>query len=173
MKTKILEVTNGPMNWGKFMIGRFDGEWSRESMVAKGESLLSARGWTPAHILVLDLQTGEGAVFRPGGLPSYDLNKHRVWVCPMFEPMLTWLYKQDLTDIAKLPDLVDLKDAPFAWSGYRRPGPRQLAAPEKAEGEGSCWRCAAPIWIPKGSKDKFTCMECVVKGESIRPIQDA
>jgi len=175
MKTKILEVTNGPLNWGKFMIGRFDTEWTRDSMVAKGHTLLSAVGWTGQHLLVVDLQTGEGALFRAhgGGYPAHDLEKHRVWVCPLFEPMLAWLYKQDLGDIGKLPDFVDLKDAPFSMSGHRRPGPRLQAVPEEAEGEGNCWRCCAPIWIPKGAEGKFTCMECVVKGESIRPAPGA
>ena len=162
MKTKLVEVTNGPLNWGKFLVGRFDGEWSRDSMVAKGQTLLSTIGWSPEHILVLDLQTGEGAVFKPGGLPSYDLNKHRVWVCPLFEPMLTWLYKQDLSDIAKLPDLVDLKDAPFAMSGFRREGPTLPAAAEEAKSKGSCSRCAGPIWTPS-EKGKYICLDCLIK----------
>lgn len=48
----------------------------------------------------------------------------------MYEPFLTWLYEQarkhakclppELLDM--LPAHVDLADAPFAWSGYRRPG---------------------------------------------------
>lgn len=71
---------------------------------------------------MLDLETGEGALFLPGGYASADLDKHKVWVCPLFEPFLAWLYKQDLQDLSKLPDLVDLPDAPFQWSGYRRSG---------------------------------------------------
>lgn len=121
METKIIEATNGPRNWGKFMVCRFDGEWSHRSAV-DGLPLLRARGWAPDNVTVLDLQTGEGAIFRPGGLASADLQKHRVWVCPLFEPFLGWLYQQDLTDLQALPDLVDLPDAPFEWAGYRRPG---------------------------------------------------
>jgi hypothetical protein len=38
----------------------------------------------------------------------------------MFEPFLTWLYAQDLSDLQALPDYVELPDAPFALAGYRR-----------------------------------------------------
>ena len=73
-------------------------------------------------MLVVDLETGEGAMFSPGGLAAADLQKHRIWVCPMFEPFLAWLYKQDLSDLTKLPKHVDLPDAPFEMHGYRREG---------------------------------------------------
>src|SRR5581483_9374539 len=90
MKTVFIEVEH-PFNWGKFMVARFDAEeWGRPSAhpEAMKKSLLGQRGWAGHHILVVDLETGEGAMFRPGGLASADLNKHRVWVCPMFEPFL-------------------------------------------------------------------------------------
>jgi hypothetical protein len=124
MITKIIEATNGPNNWGKFLIGRMDAEWSRRSAVS-GLPLLREIGWGLEHVWVLDLQTGEGACFMPRGLASFDLNEHRVWVCPLFEPFLTWLYRQDLSDLALLPDSIDLPDAPFAFRGYRRLGPEQ------------------------------------------------
>lgn len=124
MKTKIIEATNGALNWGKFMLGRFDSEWALGSAALTDPySLLSRVGWTDEHLLVLDLQTGEGAIFRHGGLPRADLEKHRIWVCPLFEPFLVWLYQQDVADLDALPAHVDLPDAPFAFSGYRRPGP--------------------------------------------------
>jgi hypothetical protein len=125
MKTKIIEATNGPQNWGKFMLGRFDAEWQYRSAVADTPygSLLRGVGWTGEHLLVLDLQTGEGAIFRAGGCAPADLDKHRIWVCPLFEPFLTWLYTQDLADLDALPAHVDLPEAEFAWQGYRRPGP--------------------------------------------------
>lgn len=130
MITKIIEVTNNDQNWGKFMLLRPDTEWSVFSQIDPPEPLRGVRtlgllarlGWTPEHLWVLDLQTGEGANFRAGGLAAADLNKHKIWVCPMFEPFLTWLYRQDLADLAKLPDLVNLLDAPFEFRGYRRPG---------------------------------------------------
>lgn len=135
MKTKIIEATNGPQNWGKFMLGRFTDEWGYPSHVslfgsnesARGIALLRAVGWTEEHLLVLDLQTGEGAIFRHGGLARADLDKHRIWVCPLFQPFLVWLYKQDLSDLDALPNHIDLPDAPFALQGYRRPGPEASA----------------------------------------------
>lgn len=124
MQVKLIEATNidsGGFNWGKFMLGRFDSEWERRSMVGDDRPLLSSIGWTRDHLWVMDLQTGEGAIFRPGGFAAADLNtKHQIWVCPLFEPFLTWLYQQDLTDLAKLPDLVQIADPNSALSGYRR-----------------------------------------------------
>lgn len=125
MKTKIIEATNGPRNWGKFLVGKFDIEWKRRSEVATDLTmpLLGAIGWSDRHIHVLDLQTGEGAVFGPWGSASADLNKHKIWVCPLFEPFLIWLYEQSPIDLDKLPDHVDLPKAEFAMSGFRRKGP--------------------------------------------------
>jgi hypothetical protein len=85
--------------------------------------LITGRGWSPEHLLIVDLQTGEGAIFRPGGLAGHDLNKHAIWVCPLFEPFLTWLYEQDLSDLDKLPAHIDLPEAEFMMSGHRRAGP--------------------------------------------------
>jgi hypothetical protein len=121
---KFIEVTNGT-NWGKFQLIKYDKEWFKTSNLpgALDTSLLAQIGWTYNHIWVLDLQTGEGAFFLPHGLASHDLNKrHQIWVCPMYEPFLNWLYKQDLTDIISLPELVHLteQEAPSALYGYRR-----------------------------------------------------
>lgn len=128
MQTKIIEATNGPLNWGKFMLGRFDiAEWMTPSAVAIKSSfpLLTTIGMDPAMLWVFDLQTREGACFRPSHPTNaeIDLDKHKIWVCPLFAPFLTWLYGQDLTDFDALPAVIDLVDAPFAMSGYRRPGP--------------------------------------------------
>jgi len=124
MRTTIIEVTNGPNNWGKFLVGRFEArEWDRTSVVGRQDySLLGQIGWTEAHVWVLDLQTGEGACFLPGSHASVkaDLDKHRIWVCPLYEPFLGWLYRQ--TDYDALPAIVNLPDAPFAMAGYRRDG---------------------------------------------------
>jgi hypothetical protein len=120
VRVKIVEVTNGIANWGKFLLGRFDTEWDYKSAI-DGISIIAGRGWSLDHFLLLDLQTGEGAIFRPGGLAKADLDKHRIWVCPMYEPFLTWLYKQP--DPFAIPTHVDLPDAEFAFAGYRRPGP--------------------------------------------------
>lgn len=122
MKTKIIEGSNG-FNWGKFLVARFTDEWDYKSKI-DGLPLLRTRGWTPDNLWVMDLQTGEGALFRPGGFAVADLEKHKVWVCPLFEGFLTWLYKQDLSDLDKLPDVVDdlPKELSALW-GHRRSGP--------------------------------------------------
>lgn len=96
MERWFFEATNG-LAWGKFMVGRFDAyDWAATSEVDPGKSLLRARGWGPEHHLVLDLQTGQGAVFavQPGGVAEADVNKARIWVCPLFRPFLQWLYEQ-------------------------------------------------------------------------------
>lgn len=152
MKTKVIEATNG-FNWGKFMLGRFDpAEWrlrsglyeaarqATDTVMGDGTyddinaghpdpgvrtPLLQQLGWGPDHLWVLDLQTGEGGCYLPGGSAKADLEKHRIWVCPMYEPFLHWLYQQDLSDIDALPICVELPDAPSAVYGYRRPGPEQ------------------------------------------------
>lgn len=128
MKIKFVEVMHrgGTGNWGKFFCGRFTREeWGRPSAVSPRWSLLAQRGWTHDHVLVFDIETGEGAIFMPGGLASADLGKHKIWVCPMFEPFLTWLYQQDLTDLDKLPGKVEFEhsEAEFGMQGYRRSGP--------------------------------------------------
>src|SRR5262245_54261454 len=108
MQTHFIEATNGPQNWGKFMLARFSTEeWAARSHVDEGR-LLASRGWQLKHLLVLDLQTDEDAIFLPGGHAHADLNKHQIWVCPLFEPFLEWLWRQDVSDIAKLPHHVDL-----------------------------------------------------------------
>jgi hypothetical protein len=129
MLTKFIEATDVTnFNWGKFAVGRFElEEWKRPSVVGMSSSLLRQRGWSPEHTWVLDLQTGEGAWFRPGGCALEDLRKHGIWVCPMFEPFLTWLYAQDLKDITKLPDLINLGDVPTSMAGYRRRGKETFA----------------------------------------------
>lgn len=135
METKFIEATDATnSNWGKFMVGRFtQDEWKRRSAVdrwgngrtvkhSEVKPLLSRIGWGPDHLLVLDLQTCEGAVFCPHGYAKADLDKHKIWVCPMFEPFLTWLYERDLTSLEKLPSMVNLGDVPVAMAGYRRTG---------------------------------------------------
>lgn len=128
MNLKFIEVSQGGTgNWGKFALGQFaDEEWAVRSSLpeAPNHPLIAGRGWCPYHVLFLDLQTGEGAILMPQPYASVhaDLEKHRIWVCPMAEPFLEWLYQQDLTDLDKLPAYVELPDAKFAMAGYRRPG---------------------------------------------------
>ena len=125
MQTVFIEAEHN-FNWGKFCVARFDAEeWSRMSSVSgSSKPLLGQRGWGEDHVWVMDLETCEGAGFSPGGMAKYDLDKHNIWVCPMFLPFLEWLYKQDLRDLTKLPTVVKFseKDAPGALRGYRRQG---------------------------------------------------
>lgn len=122
----MIEATKGGA-WGKFLVAKYDTEWGRRSLVDTSSSapLLHAIGQPRATVWVLDLQTCEGAAFTPGGLASADLRKHRVWVCPLFEPFLGWLYARlrDPADFDDLPELAELPDAPVEHAGYRRPGP--------------------------------------------------
>lgn len=128
MHTHFIEVEdNIQFNYGKFMLARFDtAEWLYKSVIDPGYNLIAGRGWSPEHLLVLDLQTGEGAIFLPGGMAEADLNqKHQIWVCPLFEPFLNWLYKQDVTleNFNKLPAMVTLSEGVEpAFAGYRRYG---------------------------------------------------
>lgn len=134
MRIKIVEVTQDKgagFNWGKMMIGEFTPEeWNTGSVIGDHRSLLAARGWGPNHRLVLDLETGEGALFSfPIGSASADLNKHRVWVCPMFEPLMEHLQAIRWSgDLDELPDVIELPDAPAAMAGYRRPGPEEATS---------------------------------------------
>jgi len=126
MQTVLIEVEHD-FNWGKFCVARFDYEWAIPSSVSDlGHSLLAERGWTPDNIWVLDLETREGACFRPGGYAKADMDKHKIWCCPMFEPFLAWLYTQDLSDLSKLQKVVRLteKDVAGAMHGYRHQGPK-------------------------------------------------
>lgn len=172
MKAKFIEVTNGPRhNWGKMMLCRFEQhEWDYKSVI-DSSPLIWSRGWDKHHILVVDLQTGEGALFRPGGVPSYDLSKqHAVWVCPMFEPFLAWLYKQDTSDLSKLPAHVDLPDAQFEMQGYRRPGPLDVKC-DNCSGLGVVIVKAHPECVPwNASECKEDCAPC--RGSGFIPRRD-
>ncbi len=138
MDTKFVEAAHGPAggNWGKFALCRFTpDEWSRPAQMpgAPERSLLGQLGWANDHIMVTDLATGEGAMFRPGnGLASAGLEKHQIWVCPLFEPFLEWLFHHARGNPGwwdTVPAIVWLPEAPGALHGYRRPGPDTGAAP--------------------------------------------
>lgn len=169
MITRLIEATRNlakGWNHGKFMVARFDlAEWAHrcalDAEVGLERSLLSRCGWSPRHVVVLDLQTGEGAIFLPGGLASADLERHRVHVCPMFEPFLAWLYKQDLGDLSRLPEVVELPDAEGSAYGHRRSGRRR----RRANGAGSVYRrnrdgrwCAA-VTLPWGREIAYAANE--------------
>lgn len=119
MKTVFVDVTCRKANWGKIMVGVFDQEELARRSSVDGGGMVWGRGWGPGHVLVLDLQTGEGGIFRMGGSARADLEKHNIWVCVLFEAFLEWLYLQP--DPMNLPPCVEL-DVPFAMAGYRRNG---------------------------------------------------
>ena len=120
----------GGGNWGKFGIARFtDAEWALRSAMpgAERSRVIAGRGWSRQAVWVMDLETGEAAMFWPGGNPRMDLQKKQIWVCPLYEPFLEWLYGHVQEHQAQwwdaLPVLVELPEAPFEIHGYRRSGP--------------------------------------------------
>lgn len=142
MKTRIVEATNGIANWGKFLLARFDAsELAYESLVMRS---IPANERSPSDsvrlfdampggkqrerdTLVLDLQTGEGAFFYVHKLRSakVDLEHHKIWVCPLFEPFLEWLYAFNGDHMERCPALLDLPNAEFSFKGHRRSGPTE------------------------------------------------
>lgn len=153
MRTHLVEVTQNResgFNWGKFLLGRFDdNEWDHPSdmLGPYAASLIGSQGWGREHMLVLDLATGEGAIFRPGGVARADLDKHKVWVCPMFEPFLEHMYAwiRDGRDAFDLPDVVELPDAQPEMQGYRRQGFER----------NECRRCHKSIHLVVGLRSEF------------------
>lgn len=128
MKSTFVEVTNGPCNWGKFLVCQYTKDEIFYSSLVGNTNLLNSIGDSPDAIWILDLQTGEGARFycrsALDGSAECDLKKHKIWVCPLFEPFLQWLYQHPdhCKDVATLPGHIEILDAPFALRGYRRAG---------------------------------------------------
>ena len=136
MRRAFIEASNNQVNYGKFAIFAPDVADHTYTCALPGydtRRLLSwACGWTADDVLIVDLQTGEGARFDPiygrhRDSAAADLNRHRIWVCPLFAPFLTWLYaftgQHGLDWFNHLPAYIDLPDAPTDTAGYRRPGP--------------------------------------------------
>jgi hypothetical protein len=96
MLSKIIEVSD-QANWGKMLVQEFDeAELARKSSVGDGETVLGATAarrstfatGDPRDLrLVIDLQTHEGALFDlTTCAPERDLDRHQIWVCPLFLP---------------------------------------------------------------------------------------
>lgn len=172
MKIKFIEAHNDKKNWAKMAIFRFGAEeFAHVSAIAPEYQLLNVIGWEPRVIWVLDLATREGAAFKPGGLAKADLEKHKVWVCPLFQPFLEWLYKQDLTDLEALPSMINLPDAGFEWSGHRRGGAKIVHALK--EGVTLCGMRGTPSewseehnWIAWTERQLVTCRDCIGRLET-------
>lgn len=148
MRSRMIEAVQSagrPGNWGKFLVGVFDEEErGYASRVAPGRPLVTecCGWWGRERVWVLDLQTGEGAYFNPGGLARADLDKHRIHVCVLYLPFLEWLYGRyrlagGRLELDGLPDVVELPDAEFAFYGYRRPGPEGGAC--HGDGTAATW----------------------------------
>jgi hypothetical protein len=125
MKLRIIEAHGNGLNWGKFAVGQMtDEEWdTRSAIEPDGRQLMASIGyWSRDWLWVLDLQTGEGIFVQPRGRAQYALDKHKVWVCPLYEPFLDWLIENYTDDVDALPREVELPNAPAAMYGYRRAG---------------------------------------------------
>jgi hypothetical protein len=132
MISHFIEGTND-FNYGKFLLLRFDTS-ERQVRTAltgfEGHPLFTFGGQrklNPRMTLVVDLQTGEGAAFSLDPMSWTELgDKHRIWVCPMYEPFLRWLCQQGLDngggDITALPRCVQLDEAESSLFGHRREG---------------------------------------------------
>lgn len=117
MITQIIEGSNGRL-YGKWLVGQLDErERNRRTCLPDFEGSHSV--WTfagarklgadPDALLIMDLQTDQGAVFSPNGSPDTDLDGHGIWVCPLFRAFLRWLYAQEIGDVSRLPEFVELE----------------------------------------------------------------
>jgi hypothetical protein len=126
MKSKIIEVCQPqPINWGKFMLAQFDyNETSYVSAVTNSPLLVEIGygGDIATWLWVFDLQTGEGAIFPVlnRGSIRHDLDKHKIQVCFLYEPLLEWLYQNYDGDIDKIPGYLEI-DAPKGLQDHHRP----------------------------------------------------
>lgn len=118
MITKIIEGSDGAL-YGKWLVGQLDQiELGATTALPGFEG--TQRIWTfggarkfgahPGARLVLDLQTSQGGVFIPDSKSSADadLDKSKLWVCPLFRQFFCWLYQQDVSDVSALPSFIDL-----------------------------------------------------------------
>lgn len=149
MISKIIEATNtNKFNFGKFNVSVYDAEErSRASIINEGFNLLRSIGKHPDDVMVADLQTSEALTFpayfrnyrggdpeRLAGEVHYYMGKHKIWVCPLYEPFVCWLFEQDLEDIRKLPPMVDtLPEEVSSLFGYRRQGNEPEPVPTAAK----------------------------------------
>jgi hypothetical protein len=111
MEGKIIEALGGGC-WSKFLVARFGpDEWTHRSAIKGFESLILG-AHDPRCLLVLDLETNEGALFSPHGNVRSDLRKHQIWISVLFQPFLVWLYEQAKVpdfDPSTLPDIIEVE----------------------------------------------------------------
>jgi len=119
MEARIIEVVNG-MCWCKFLVARLGpDELEHPSLVDLGRPALGPL--YSADLLVIDIETNEGALFCLTKRPQDALRKHRIWIGPLFGSFLTWLCEQLTAGVvlADLPGLVELEGG----GGIRPEGP--------------------------------------------------
>lgn len=139
MELKFVEAGQAPEgggNWGKFAVARWSTLEMREPTRfpgCEGQFITGLTGSPFDHIWLLDIQAGEGALFSinnpiPVDVP-HQLNEKQIYICPMFEPFMTWLWEHirshqgtNLDWFDELPRVVVLPEAPFDLYGYRRRG---------------------------------------------------
>lgn len=128
MQTYLFESVADPFtldNWGAFLVAVPDEiEWGwRSRALPAGAPLPEMFGWNSRQAWVMDLRTGEGAIFTMGGDARADLDAHRIHVTAQFEAFLEWLYGQDLARLRHLPYMVKVADHSFSIRNHRRLGP--------------------------------------------------
>lgn len=168
MLSKMVEVSD-QVNWAKLMVSQFDNdELAYKSRVdTEAKSLLEAVAarrkeyWGEAQQkrLVVDLQTDEGAWFlpHPERDPKVDLDRHQIWVCPLFYPFLQWLYRTNPVHVSGIPDVVELDpDDVIKFQGYRRPGPQFLGLGEARDKVVEAMKLASKHDLPQTAVQVLT-----------------
>lgn len=90
MQTKIIEASTG-INWGRFLLQRFEASERAHRSHFEPISIWKDSPPPQTALWVLDLITGEGALFDLAKPLEEQLAQHQVWVCVLFEPFLAWL----------------------------------------------------------------------------------
>jgi hypothetical protein len=132
VQTYLFESVADPFvlnNWGAFLVAVPDEiEWGwRSHAIPSDISLPEQLAWGPSQAWVMDLRTGEGALFTLGGDYRAELESHRIFVTAQFEGFLEWLCLQDPAGLRHLPHVVKVADATFSIKNYRRLGPTPVS----------------------------------------------
>lgn len=115
MITHFIETTDGVAH-GKFMLGCFDEREARTQTALPeltGSIFANAGGrrkFEPRRILVVDLQTAQGAAFLLSDFYTTrdELRALKAWVCPMYRPTVLWLTDFWDKPLDELPRYVEI-----------------------------------------------------------------
>lgn len=123
MITKLIETTD-MFNHGKFLVGQMEGFELTQYLAIKddGRQLSHVLHASPSKFWVLDCATCEGAFFDFSNDAYYQLERHQVWVCPMFPLFLEWAFekfKQE-PNVLNWDSLVNLKQGKHNALSRRR-----------------------------------------------------